>query len=500
MEDCLYLPKRRYERAIMTDQEKRLTFKAESTGRQAVVLGGSMAGLLAARVLTDYFDQVTLIERDALPEGAENRKGVPQGRHLHVLLTRGEQIISRLFPGLTEELSEGGATRCDIPGDVLWYQYGGYKLRFQSGISVLSMSRTFLEAGVRRRVLALPNLRCLDQCDVKELLATADHSRITGVRIQRRESEAPLEEINVDLVVDATGRGSQSPRWLESLGYPRPSETAIQVGVGYTTRAYRQRPGCFEQAKAIFTMPTPPLEKRGGVLFPMEGGRWMVTLAGWFGESAPTDEKGFLEYARSFPALDIYNVIRQAEPLTDFATHKLPSNLRRHYEKMERFPAGYLVIGDAICSFNPVYGQGMTVSALGAEALKESLELTMAKRNFDALAQHFFKRVTRAVDHAWTLAVGEDLRYPEAEGPRLPGTDLVNWYLGKVHRATLRDREISTKFFNVMTMTHSPLTLFKPSALIRVLNDSLNPTTKRKQGERGQEGVGSRQEAVGRRQ
>jgi 2-polyprenyl-6-methoxyphenol hydroxylase-like FAD-dependent oxidoreductase len=464
----------------MTDQPKQVNrrFNGHAGGGNAIVLGGSIAGLLAARVLTDYFDHVMLIERDAFPEGAENRKGVPQGRHLHALLTKGEQIISRLFPGLSDELSEGGATRCDIPGDVLWYQYGGYKRRFQSGITVLSMSRPFLETGVRRRVLAIRNLRCLDQCDVKDLIATADRRRITGVRIQRREPGSPLEEFNADLVVDATGRGSQSPRWLESLGYPRPEETAIQVGVGYTTRAYRQRSGCLEGAKAVFSMPTPPRERRGGVLFPMEGGRWMVTLAGWFGESAPADEKGFLEYARSLPALDIYNVIRQAEPLTDFVTHKLPSNLRHHYDRMKRFPAGYLVIGDAICSFNPVYGQGMTVSALGAEALNESLELTLAQNDFDSLARHFFRRVTRAVDHAWTLAVGEDLRYPEADGPRPAGTDVINWYLGKVHRATLRDRDISTKFFSVMTMTHPPLTLFKPSALIRVLRDSLKPTTK----------------------
>jgi 2-polyprenyl-6-methoxyphenol hydroxylase-like FAD-dependent oxidoreductase len=239
-----------------------------------------MAGLLTARVLCDFFDHVTLVERDELPEGAENRKGVPQGRHVHALLTRGEQIISRLFPGLPNELEEGGAIRCDIPGDILWHQYGGYKLRFESGITVLSMSRPLLESAVRRRVLDLHNLLCIDQCEVRDLVATPDRRRITGVKIQRRES--PEEIITADLVVDATGRGSQSPKWLEGLGYPGPEETAVKVGLGYTTRVFRQRIGCLQGAKAVFNLQTPPRETRGGVLFPIEGGRWLVTLAGWF--------------------------------------------------------------------------------------------------------------------------------------------------------------------------------------------------------------------------
>ena len=189
--------------------------------------------------------------------------------------------------------------------------------------------------------------------------------------------------------------------------------------------------------------------------------------------TTPAEEKGFLEFARTFPALDIHNVISRAEPITDFVTHKLPSNLRRHYEKMKRFPAGYLVTGDAICSFNPVYGQGMTVSAMGAEALEECLKLAIARDGLDMIAPNFFKRAAKAVDHAWTMAVGEDLRYPQVEGPKPMGTDLINWYLGRVHKATLWDEEISRVFFNIMTMTHSPAEIFKPLALMRVLRGGL---------------------------
>jgi 2-polyprenyl-6-methoxyphenol hydroxylase-like FAD-dependent oxidoreductase len=185
--------------------------------------------------------------------------------------------------------------------------------------------------------------------------------------------------------------------------------------------------------------------------------------------------RGFLEFARSLPAHDIYNAIKEAQPISDFVTHKLPSNLRRHYEKMTRFPLGYLVVGDAICSFNPVYGQGMTVSAIGAEALEDCLKIALTRDGLDTIAPDFFRKAARAVDHAWTLAVGEDLRYPQVEGPRPLGTDLVHWYMEKVQHATLRDKEISRLFYNIMTMTHSPGEIFKPAVLVRVLRQGLRP-------------------------
>ncbi len=449
------------------------TVGTSSPRNHAIVMGASMAGLLAARVLSDHFGRVTLIDRDRLPEGPENRKGVPQGRHLHALLVRGEQILSRLFPGLAPELIEAGADWVDLPGDVVWFQERGYKVRFPSGIRVIFMTRALLENRVRRRVLGLPNIVCLEQCDVEELTATADGRRVTGIRVERRDTGSGKQRLEADLIVDATGRGSKSPRWLEALGFTKPRESIVKVDVGYTTRVFARNAELLPDAKGIYIMPAPPHGKRCGGLFPIEGGRWLVTLCGWLGDHAPANETGFLEYARSLPSADIHKVISRAEPLSDFVTHGLPSNQRRHYEFLTDFPHGYLVMGDAMCSFNPVYGQGMSVSAMEAEALNECL----LNKTWDNLARAFFKRGAQAIDSPWKLATGEDFRFPEVQGVKAPGTDLINRYVSAVHKVTHYDQAATRAFFQVMTLTHSPGILFRPGMVFKVLKNRVTPRT-----------------------
>jgi 2-polyprenyl-6-methoxyphenol hydroxylase-like FAD-dependent oxidoreductase len=432
-----------------------------------------MAGLLASRVLCTHFERVTLIERDDLSEQPEHRKGVPQARHLHVLHARGELILERLFPGLSDDLTKAGATRIDIPGDLVWYHLGGYNLRYKSGLTQLAMSRPLVESQVRHRVLETSNLKCHQRHDVVGLLASETHERICGVTVRARSEDGPEKAIMADLVVDATGRGSRSPAWLESLGYAKPSESAIKIGYGYTTRLYKQDSACLSDAKAIFIQPTPPHIKRLGGLFPIEGGRWIVTLGGYKDHHAPADEQGFLEHARSLSAPELYQVLRRAEPLSDFVSHGLPSNLRRHYEKMRRFPDGYLVIGDAMCSFNPVYGQGMTVSAIEAEILDRCLSEMRSRNAISRLAGAYFRRAARAIDGPWRVAAGEDFRYSGIEGDRAPGTGIINWYVGHVHRATHSDAVVSDALIKVMMLVDAPPTLFHPRIVLPLLKDHL---------------------------
>lgn len=443
------------------------------TGKShAIVMGASMAGLLAARVLSNHFQHVTLIERDHLPETAKTRRGVPQGQHLHTLLVKGEQIISQLFPGIASELAQSGAVRLDLTNDFLWFQAGGYKKQFPSDITVLSMSRPLLESHIRRHVLAIKNLTCLQYYNVQNLVASDDRKTITGVTVQQRTNGAPEERLEADLIVDATGRSSKSPKWLETLGYPRPKKSEIKVDVSYTTRIYQQNTELLPNAKGILTFPCPPHGKRSGALSIIEGGRWMVTLAGWLGERAPGNEQGFLDYAKSLARPDIYNVISQAKSLSDFVIHRLPSNLRNHYEQMSRFPDGYLVMGDAMCSFNPVYGQGMSVSAMEAEALNSCLQASISRHG---LAQDFFKRAAKAIENPWIMAAGEDFRFSGVEGPKPLGTDLINHYVSQIHKT--QDSKTTQALLKVMTLTHSPKILFDPKIIFRVIRHRMQAKT-----------------------
>lgn len=442
-------------------------------GQHAIVMGGSMAGLLAAHVLTDHFERVTLVERDELPDTAEQRKGVPQGRHIHALLVKGEQIMSNLFPGLADDLIAAGAVQFDFCRDLLWFQSGGYKARFPGGIMGLALSRPLLESHIRRRLLARQNITCLTQYTAAGLIATEDNQRITGVSLRLPHGEKGIDALTADLIVDATGRGSRSPQWLEALGYARPAESVVQIQHAYASRIYRRDQALLPDALSVMTAPMPPDGMRAGALAPLEGERWMATLGGWTGDHPPTDEPGFLEYARSLPTQDIYQVISRAEPLSDIVIHKMPANLRRHYEKMKQFPKGYLVMGDAVSSFNPAYGQGMTVSAMEAELLEECLHKAPSPSHLDNLAPAFFKEAAKIVEGAWSLAVREDFRFPGVTGPKPPATELINRYVTRFHQTTFHDQETAYAFFQVMNLIQPPTLLFHPRIVWRVIKSSL---------------------------
>jgi hypothetical protein len=299
-------------------------------GGHAIVIGASMGGLLAARAVAEHYDRVTVIERDELPEAAEPRKGVPQGRHIHALLARGCEGLEQLFPGLTEELVAEGAIRGDIAADVIWFNYGCSLCNAPSALVGLAISRPLLENGVRRRLLRLPNV-CLRQCNEVEH-PVFDHSqdRVAGVRVRSRDGADSVKTMTADLVVDATGRGSRCAAWLNALGHAAPREEKIEVGLGYMTRLYRRRPHQLNGKFGAVFAPCRP-DWRGGFIAVQEGERWIVTLSGYLGDHPPADEEGFLEFARSLQRPDIFQVIREAEKLSPLMPHRFGANLRRHY-------------------------------------------------------------------------------------------------------------------------------------------------------------------------
>ena len=438
----------------------------QSSNTHAIVLGASMAGLLTARVLSDHFARVTLLERDAVADRPEARKGQPQTRHLHGLLASGLATMTRYFPDLPAALEAGGAVVGDFGETMQWHTYGGYRQRFSMGVKSALMSRPFLESLVRTRTVARPNITLVDNCAVRKLVVTADHSRVTGVEVEHRGDAESVEVLADDLVVDCTGRGSRTPQWLAELGYDAPAESEVKVNVGYATQIFRRNPDDPRSTDWILMTPEAPRETRFGGMFPIEGDRWIVSMGGWAGDHAPTDAAGFLEYARSLPAPDIYNIMRASEPLSDVYPYKFASSLRRHYEKLARFPVGYLVLGDAICSFNPTYGQGMTSAAMQAAALDELL--AQREGALDGIAPLFFKRAAKVIDTPWQLAVGEDFRYPQTTGPKPAGVDLLNRYVAAVHRATLVDPEVGRAFGKVMNLMAPPPSLMTPAMMLRV--------------------------------
>lgn len=429
----------------------------------AIVLGGSIAGLVAARVLSTHFQRVTLVERDELTDQPMDRKGTPQGRHAHGLLAWGLTNLNYFFPGLRESLIADGAVPGDMSGDLRWYQHGTYKLQFESGFEGLFLSRPLVEQHIRRRVLALPNVTCLSGTSVDSLLTSTDRTAVTGVVVRpahaQDEHATPLLG---DLIVDATGRGSRTPDRLERLGYAPPPVSEVKVDIAYATRLYRRTSAGLRGAEAMLISPVAPRETRIGVMFPIEGDRWIVTLGGWHGDHAVTSDEGFRDFARGLPAGDISEVIERSEAISDVMVHKLPSSLRRHYERLRRFPEGFLVLGDAIASFNPVYGQGMTSATLQAVALDDVLMRQRQSGGLRGTWRHFFRRAARVVDIPWQITVGEDFRFAKTAGRRPPFVDAINAYVSCVQRASAVDRDVSRAFLYVMNLQKSPMSIFSP--------------------------------------
>jgi 2-polyprenyl-6-methoxyphenol hydroxylase-like FAD-dependent oxidoreductase len=421
----------------------------------ALVIGGSFAGLLAARVLADHFHRVTVIERDTYPPLGEHRKGVPQSRHTHGLLASGTQVLDRLFPGLLSELSAAGAVSGDIARDARWFNEGGRLARFRSGLDGVLLTRPFLEGCVRRRVLALPNVEAREGFRAQGLCVSDDRRRVTGIK-------GAGADIAADFVIDVSGRGSHSPEWLAALGYPKPEEERIEIALAYTTRFFRRRGEHLEGDVATVVPPTPS-GKRGGVMLAQEGDRWTVTLISHFCEAPPQELDAFIEYAGTLPAPYIYEVIKDAEPIGAPETMRFPASVRHRYEKLDRFPEGYLVFGDAIASFNPIYGQGMSVAALEAVELGAALA-----SGTDQLARRFYRRAAKVVDMAWATSVGNDLRMPETVGPRNTGTAIINWYVSKLLKAAHADPIPALAFLRVANLLAPTPSILRPAVAWRV--------------------------------
>ena len=386
-------------------------------GKQAVVIGAGMGGLAAAGALADHFEQVVVLERDTLPSEPTHRAGTPQARHVHALLLSGQRALSELFPGFEQDLARAGAVRLQAGLDPR-LEPPGYNPFPQRdlGCGGYAASRPTIERVVRRRVEGLANIMLRQRCRVTEVLASPNGEAVTGVRYENGDGK--VETIAADLVVDASGRGALTLALLQSIGRPMPEETTIGIDLGYATCVFDIPDDASTDWKGIMTFGQAPQNSRGGLMLPLEGNRWMATIGGRHGDVPSGDPEAFLTYAKALRTPTIYNAISHAKRLDGVARYGFPESVRRHFERLDYFPRGLLPIGDAICRFNPVYGQGMSVAALEACLLRRLLERLGEDSNpIAGLAPTFFAEVQALIETPWSVAT-LDFVFPDTRGQR----------------------------------------------------------------------------------
>ncbi|MCG5211953.1 FAD-dependent monooxygenase [Streptosporangium sp. KLBMP 9127] len=441
--------------------------------RHAVVIGASVSGLLAAAALSRIGYRVTVLDRDELPDADVHRRGTAQSGHAHGLLARGLEAMELLLPGLTAELTARGAFGGDLQADCRWINEGRRLAPAPGGMPGLLVSRLLLEGQIRRQVGGLTGVEVLGESQVFGLTHHGD--RVTGVRLVSGET------ITADLVVDASGRGSRAPVWLGELGFPAPAEERVEIDLTYTTRVFRR---CADDlaGDSVVIMAATRAVPRAGVALAMEGDRWIVTIGG-YGDAPPADYDSFVAYASTLPAPDIHELVSSAEPIDQGRHHRTPASVRRRYERLSRFPRGLAVLGDAVCAFNPIYGQGMSVAAV--EALKLG---GWARR--DRPASELFRAVARVVDGPWDIVVSGDLRLPGVRGRRTLKVRVINAYLERFHRAAEHDVELGRRFLRVANLLDPPSALLRPACLLRVFRGTGGTVPSTAPAVRGMSGSG----------
>lgn len=436
--------------------------------RRVVVLGASLAGLFAAAACAGGGRVVTVLERDGLPDRPEPRPGVPQGRQPHVLLYRGLSALEELLPGLGDELAAAGAVEIDS-GRLAWLGEVGWTLYGAPQFSILSATRPLLEQVIMRRVRQLPGV------------VVVDDNRVTSVR---RGDEAPWQVgtadgavHDADLVVDATGRGSRLPTWLVEAGADPGEVSEVDAHTGYATREYAVPAGLVEPAGVVVQQT--PQTCAGALVLPVEGGRWLIGAVGSGDRRPPRDAAGFEEFVRALPDPAVAEVMDLGRPVSDVAVHRQTGNRRHHYERLRSWPAGLLAVGDALCAFNPVYGQGVAVAACEALMLSRALQGGLRPGGERLLLREF----ARFTALPWAIATGQDLRMPTSEGsPSLAGTVSGRWTDELTRLAAHGDRDAAWALARVYHLMATPRALMHPrlvAAAVRARVRGLGPTNPR---------------------
>jgi len=444
-------------------------------GERAVVIGGSITGLITGRVLSDFFDSVTILERDTIEDHPAVHKSIPQGHQAHALLHGGQRALDSLYPQLTELLLYSGAVPVRpgidavvfLPNGKFYSLVGEMKEPCELADVIYAQSRGLLEHSIRQLTRAVRNLSFLSQVNVSELVYASGSVR--GVKFRHQDNSNAPELFDADLVVDAGGRGSHAPAWLRSIGFDEPQQTIIGSDFSYTGGKFRLRNGDVSEKMLMVPGRAPDFPK-AAIVARNEDGIWLMSLGGRFGDFPPTDDSGFLAFAKSLYTPVMYDFLANSERVSDLVAHRFPTSIQRHYERLERFPERFLVIGDAICSFNPIYGQGMSSAALQAEALHQLLDQrAQDARGISGLAHDFFSKAAEIIATPWALAAGADLAFPQTQGERPSDAREGAAYFAALQRLASEDLALVRLYTDVVGLLKPLSVLYEEPLRSRVI-------------------------------
>ncbi|MHB1676484.1 MAG: NAD(P)/FAD-dependent oxidoreductase [Sulfuriferula sp.] len=433
--------------------------------RSAIILGASIAGLLAARVLAPHFERILLIERDSLPDAPNYRTGTAQAQHAHILLRRGLLGLEKLFPNFIDDIIQAGGVMTNATRDWFTLFPMGALPRFDSDFEFLCASRPLIEHTLRNKLMAqFTNVAIRDQCKIMTLTLAVDAPPRIGLQALH---STELEVLTADLVIDATGRNSHMPNWLRQQGFGSVRKTEVTPYLGYATRLYSGISLPFA-TRACIIMAKDPAMTRGGVLLPIENNQYLCTLYGFSKDYPPTDDDGFLKFAKSLRSDIIYRAIAGAQATTQAKAFIKNTSSYQHYAENNSWPQGLLVMGDAVCSFNPIYGQGITAALLATEALADTVHnIRLSHNRWVRTTQ---RKIVRAYRSPWTISTNEDQRWPGTGGPK-PGMAIrvLHRFADRLGTAATRDLHIAYTYIQVLHMMSSPAALLKPAMLMRIM-------------------------------
>ncbi|MCM3115504.1 FAD-dependent monooxygenase [Neobacillus sp. MER 74] len=440
---------------------------------RAIIIGGGISGKLAARVVSDFFKEVMIIERDYEPQGPIPRKGAPQGEHLHALLQAGEHGLEALFPGITKKFHSSGAVKINSTQDLAWFHHGVWKLRFNGGYTTTLQTRPHLEWHIDHYIKAIPNITFLYNHTVENYIYNEEKNQITGVVLI--DNSGTKKNLTANLVIDASGVSSLSSSWLNKRGVSIP-EQKVKIGLSYISKTLQLPENGERDWEIKIVYPNPPHEKIGGTISKVEGNRYIVTLNVYHNEvnekEVVKSDNGFIDLTKKLPKLDIYHEIKDAVPLSGTSVYRVPHIVWKQFNRVKNLPGGLLLIGDTVCRIDPVFGQGMSIAVLEALKLQELLQ----NQSHDLLKviTNFHKQEAKIIAPIWNMVITEDFRYPETIGKKPAGLSIQQWYAKKIFLLSSENQEIYNSFIKVMNLIRPMTILMSPRIIKQVLKKSFS--------------------------